>query len=73
MVQRLIEVEVYRMMAMLAFPLARASAVELDRVEASLEALVRRLETAPVDDEPEMLREISRLAATVERMAAAVG
>ncbi len=72
-VQRLIEVEVYRMMAMLAFPLARASAVELDRVEASLEALVRRLETAPVDDEPEMLREISRLAATVERMAAAVG
>ena len=72
-VQRLIEVEVYRMMAMLAFPLARASATELDGVEASLGALVGRLETAPVEEEPELLREVSRLAGTVERIAAAVG
>jgi len=72
-VQRLIEVEVYRMMAMLAFPLARASATELDGVEASLGALVGRLETAPVEQEPELLREVSRLAGTVERIAAAVG
>ncbi|MCO5105653.1 MAG: DUF3422 domain-containing protein [Burkholderiaceae bacterium] len=72
-VQRLIEVEVYRMMAMLAFPLARASAVELDGVEASLGALVARLESAPVAEEPELLREVSRLAGTVERIAASVG
>ena len=72
-VQRLIEVEVYRMMAMLAFPLARASATELDGVEASLGTLVGRLESAPVDEEPELLREVSRLAGTVERIAASVG
>lgn len=72
-VQRLIEVEVYRMMAMLAFPLARASAAELDRVEASLGTLVGRLESAPVEEEPELLREVSRLAGTVERIAASVG
>ncbi len=72
-VQRLIEVEVYRMMAMLAFPLARASAAELDRVEHSLGALVGRLESAPVEEEPQMLGEVSRLAATVERIASEVG
>ena len=72
-VQRLIEVEVYRMVAMLAFPLARASATELDGVEASLGALVGRLESAPVEEEPALLREVSRLAGTVERIAAAVG
>jgi len=72
-VQRLIEVEVYRMMAMLAFPLARASATELDGVEASLGTLVGRLESAPVEEEPELLREVSRLAGTVERIAASVG
>lgn len=72
-VQRLIEVEVYRMMAMLAFPIARESATELDGVEAALGSLVARLESAPVDEEPELLREVSRLAGTVERIAAAVG
>lgn len=72
-VQRLIEVEVYRMMAMLAFPLARANAAELDGVETSLGTLVARLESAPVQEEPELLREVSRLAGTVERIAASVG
>ena len=72
-VQRLIEVEVYRMMAMLAFPLARTSAAELDRIEASLGALVGRLESAPVQEEPALLGEVSRLAGTAERIAASVG
>ncbi|MCC7061002.1 MAG: DUF3422 domain-containing protein [Burkholderiaceae bacterium] len=72
-VQRLIEIEVYRMMAMLAFPLARSSAVELDAIEASLGALVARMESAPVTQEPALLREITRLAATAERIDAATG
>ncbi len=72
-VQRLIELEVYRMMAMLAFPLAHASARELDTVEAGLGNLVTQLEHAPVEQEPELLRELTRLAATVERLVAAVG
>jgi len=72
-VQRLVEIEVYRMMAMLAFPLARATAVELDAAERSLGALVARLEGAPASEEPELLQEITRLAATVERLSATVG
>lgn len=72
-VQRLIEIDVYRMMAMLAFPLARTTAAELDSIEGALGALVARLEQAPVSEEPELLRELTRLAATVERLAATVG
>jgi uncharacterized membrane-anchored protein len=69
-VQRLIELEVYRLMAMLGFPLAHAVAAELDVVEAELAALVARLESARVDDEPALLREVTRMAAVVERLAA---
>jgi len=72
-VQRLIEIEVYRMMAMLAFPLARKTAAELDAVERSLSALVARLESAQAADEPALLREITRLAATVERISGVTG
>jgi uncharacterized membrane-anchored protein len=72
-VQRLVEIEVYRMMAMLAFPLARETAVELDAAERALGALVARLEDAPASEEPELLQEVTRLAATVERLSATVG
>jgi len=72
-VQRLVEIEVYRMMAMLAFPLARDTAVELDAAERALGVLVTRLEGAPASEEPELLQEITRLAATVERLSATVG
>jgi len=72
-VQRLVEIEVYRMMAMLAFPLARDTAVELDAAERALGVLVARLEGAPASEEPELLQEITRLAATVERLSATVG
>ncbi|MCM5569522.1 DUF3422 domain-containing protein [Burkholderiaceae bacterium FT117] len=72
-VQRLIEIEVYRMMAMLAFPLARRTAGELDAVERELSELVARLETAEATDEPALLRQITRLAATVERIAGTTG
>ncbi len=69
-VQRLIELEVYRLMAMLGFPQARSVAAELDSVERSLAALVARLESAAVEDEPALLREVTHLAATVERLSA---
>ena len=72
-VQRLIELEVYRMMAMLGFPQARAVAAELDAVEQGLSSLVERLESASADDEPALLHEITHLAATVERLAATAG
>lgn len=70
-VQRIIEIEVYRMMAMLAFPEARRIAGELDAVERRLSELVARLDVAPVDEEPEMLHEVTRLSGISEQLATA--
>jgi uncharacterized membrane-anchored protein len=67
-VQRVIEIEVYRMMAMLAFPEARRIAGELDRVERGLSELVARLDVAPASEEPEMLHEVTRLSAMTEQL-----
>jgi uncharacterized membrane-anchored protein len=67
-VQRIIEIDVYRMMAMLAFPEARRIGGELDSVDASLSRLVGRLDIAPASEEPEMLREVTRLSAIIERI-----
>lgn len=67
-VQRIIEMEVYRMMAMLAFPEARRIAGELDRIERGLNELVARLDVAPADEEPEMLHEVTRLSALQEQL-----
>jgi uncharacterized membrane-anchored protein len=68
-VQRIVEIEVYRMMAMLAFPEARRTAGELDRIEQRLSQLVARLDVAPPEEEPEMLHEVTRLSAIAERLA----
>jgi uncharacterized membrane-anchored protein len=67
-VQRVIEMEVYRMMAMLAFPEARHIAAELDSLDSRLSTLVSRLDVAPADEEPEMLREVTRLSAIIEQL-----
>jgi len=68
-VQRIIEIEVYRMMAMLAFPEARRISGELDSVERRLSELVARLDVAPVSEEPEMLHEVTRLSGISEQIA----
>jgi uncharacterized membrane-anchored protein len=70
-VQRVIEMEVYRMMAMLAFPEARRIAGELDRVERGLSELVARLDVAPESEEPEMLHDVTRLSALTEQLSTA--
>ena len=70
-VQRIIEIEVYRMMAMLAFPEARRIGGELDRVERGLSELVARLDVAPATEEPEMLHEVTRLSAMTEQLSTA--
>lgn len=71
--QRIIEIETYRMMAMLGFPVARQAAEALNDVDRRLGELIGRLETAPPDEEPAMLREVTRLAAITERIAAEAG
>jgi uncharacterized membrane-anchored protein len=68
-VQRLLDIEMYRMMAMLAFPVARACAGELDAIEQQLTQLGLRLETAGPADEPQLLGEVTHLAAMIERLA----
>lgn len=67
-VQRLLEIEMYRMMAMLAFPIARSAAGELDGIEQQLASLAQRLETATPADEPALLGEVTHLAAMIERL-----
>lgn len=66
-VQRIIEMEVYRMMAMLAFPEARELGSELNRVERELSELVARLDVAPASEEPAILQEVTRLSALTEQ------
>jgi uncharacterized membrane-anchored protein len=78
-VQRIIEIEIYRMTALLAFPLARAAFPELNRIEqrlaeitAATAALHGRGEPQQTqDEERRLLDELTRVAAEVERSVAA--
>jgi uncharacterized membrane-anchored protein len=77
-VQRIIEIEVYRMTALLAFPLARAAFPELNRIEqrlaeitAATAALHGRGEPHQThDEERRLLDELTGVAAEVERSVA---
>jgi uncharacterized membrane-anchored protein len=60
MVQRLLEIETYRMMALLAFPVARRTAPDLASMERELAAIV--------EDEARLLDDLTRLAARVEHL-----
>jgi len=78
-VQRIIEIEIYRMTALLAFPLARAAFPELNRIEqrlaeitAATAALHGRGDPQQTqDEERRLLDELTRVAAEVERSVAA--
>lgn len=65
-VQRLIEIETYRMMALLALPVARRVGGEIAVAERDLSALTERMVDAGAEDEPQLLNELTRLAAAVE-------
>lgn len=70
LVQRLLDIETYRMMALLAFPLARRLTPELGAIEdelAELAAANPRIET--LADEQALLGRLSRLAARAEDLA----
>jgi len=68
MVQRLLEIETYRMMALAAFPMARESLPELAAMESELGRIVERIAGATADDEAKLLDGLTRLAAHVERL-----
>ncbi len=66
LMQRLIEIETYRMSALLGLPLAREAMALLTRGEAELASLAGAIRTAQRDEEPQLLDRLTRLAGEVE-------
>jgi uncharacterized membrane-anchored protein len=66
MLQRLIEIEVYRIMALLAFPVAQAAGQRTRIAESELARLTREIAGSRREREPALLDELTRLAAEVE-------
>ena len=69
--QRLLEIETYRMFALLAFPLAREVGAKLATAERDLAGITERMVTQNPADEPALLDRLTRLAAAVESELAA--
>ena len=62
LVQRLLEIETYRMAALLGLPAARKAAVVLGSTEKELAQLAQAIREAGRKDEPELLDHLTRLA-----------
>jgi uncharacterized membrane-anchored protein len=72
LVQRLLEIETYRLMALLAFPLARGAGGELYALEKRLQQMTERMtHDSALEDQQALLGEISALAGELARAAAA--
>lgn len=69
-VQRLCEIEAYRMLAMLGFPVARAEALVLSRVESQLQQIVDDMAGARTLDDAAAFDSLLKLAAEIEHSAA---
>lgn len=65
LLQRLFEIEVYRVMALLAFPIARRLGPELKKADRQLYAITSAM-SQPDRDDAELLDELTHLAAEVE-------
>lgn len=64
--QRLLEIETYRMMALLALPVARDLTPQLTRYERELAEVTASLAEGTVADEPVLLDRLTRLEAEIE-------
>jgi len=71
MVQRLLEIDTYRMAALLGLPAAREAAGVLGHAERELAALADAIRDAGRDQEPQLLDRLTRLAGQVESQYAA--
>ncbi len=71
LVQRVLEIDSYRMAALLALPVARQAVRWLGEGEAELAALTQALRGAARLDEPALLERLTRLAAELEGLYAA--
>jgi uncharacterized membrane-anchored protein len=71
LVQRLFEIETYRMLALLALPLARRHGPELSRSGERLTEITARMAAIEgLEDERRLLDELTRMSAEIEDMAA---
>ncbi len=71
-VQRLLEIETYRIMALLGFPLARGFSREVTRTDEELAAITQEMSEGPGEaDQHGLLERLTALAAQIERIAAA--
>jgi uncharacterized membrane-anchored protein len=66
LVQRILEIDTYRMMALLALPVARELAPLLAKYEQELSQVTTVLESADEDDEATLLDRLTRLEAHIE-------
>ncbi len=66
--QQLLEVETYRILALLAFPLARSALPLLTAAEAELTGLTAALIKAQVSEEPKLLHSLTQLEAEIEHL-----
>ncbi|MBE0625376.1 MAG: DUF3422 domain-containing protein [Burkholderiales bacterium] len=71
LLQRLLEIETYRMFALLALPLARETGARLAAAERDLAGITELMVTQGSADEPGLLDRLTKLAAAVERELAA--
>ncbi|MFT7117544.1 MAG: putative membrane-anchored protein, partial [Rhodoferax sp.] len=71
LVQRLLEIETYRMAALLGLPIAREANQMLSSAELELADLARAIRSATRDDEPLLLDRLTKLASQVESQHAA--
>ncbi|TCL75784.1 DUF3422 family protein [Rhizobium sp. BK251] len=70
LVQRLLDIETYRTLAMLGLPLAQTLSPEIRRIEDGLTAVTQHMKAHAREQADEMLGEITRLAAELEANAA---
>ena len=66
-VQRLLEIDTYRTMALLTFPVARGLSPFLQSAEAELLEIVAAMQSAGEEEEPVLLDRLTRLEAQIER------
>ncbi len=67
LVQRLLEIDTYRMMALLALPVARKLSPVLSEAEVELSEIMSVMQTAGETQEPILLDRLTKLEASVER------
>jgi uncharacterized membrane-anchored protein len=73
LLQRLVEIEIYRLLAMLGLPPARDLLPQIEALEAQHVALVERLGATEAGDERALLGELTTISLTTERLRARCG